>query len=518
MKKIILTIVLILFAGIIFALTVRGISGNPNSKQIQSPTWRESGPFELSPERGRFALLYSLVEDNSFIFSIDVARFATPDVAFTNGKYASLFAPLVSFAAMPGYLIGKLFGIAQVGAYATVGIFALLNMLLIRSIAMRLGAKNFATTVGSLVFIFASPAFSYAVTLYQHHISAFLILTTLYLILRFKNWLSLFGVWLLFATSIPVDYPNLVLMLPMALYATTRIVWLKREKAGITLKIKPMYIVTFISVLIPLLFYVWFSQNSYGKPLQLSGTLVSVQTIDAKGQPADEDLIVKKPISSTDKENIPEVKKTAIGFFNTRNILNGLYIHFISPDRGIIFFTPVMLFGILGAFWLRKTKQTALALITGVIGANVVLYSMWGDPWGGWAFGSRYLIPSYALASILIAIAITNFNKKLVLYVLFVLVAIYSIAVNTLGAITTNTNPPQVEVLGIEKLSHRQEKYTYERNWDYLNFQGSKSYAYNTYLKDYFTPAQYYWLLVTLISVGISSLLIFGFITKKKYD
>src|SRR5690606_17399700 len=125
---------------------------------------------------GRFALAYSLIENNSFYFTEEIARFASPDVGFHKGNYVSLFAPLLSFLATPGYLLGKYLGASQVGAFATISVFAILNLLLIRSVATKLGANSIAATIGAISFVFASPAFAYAVNLYQHHVSTFLIL------------------------------------------------------------------------------------------------------------------------------------------------------------------------------------------------------------------------------------------------------------------------------------------------------------------------------------------------------
>src|SRR3990167_9827779 len=105
------TTLLILFCTVILALGIRGLSGNPTAEELNSFQWKDSGPLELSPERGRFALLYSIVEDNSLQFSLPIARFATPDLGLSpDGKYVSLFAPAVSFIAIPGYVIGKYFG------------------------------------------------------------------------------------------------------------------------------------------------------------------------------------------------------------------------------------------------------------------------------------------------------------------------------------------------------------------------------------------------------------------------
>ena len=376
MKKIFLSIFLLIFVGTILGLTLRGISGNPTEKTLNSGIWGDNGPFELSPDRGRFALTLSYAENHSFYFSLPIAKFATPDLGTANGKYVSLFAPAVSFIVIPGYLLGKIFGLAQVGTFAIISLFALCNFFLVRACAKIIGANTTAATISALIFSFATPAFPYGVTLYQHHISTFLILATLYILLRWKNWISLSIVWFLFAASIPVDYPNLILMLPLALFATGRIFYIKMGTNALRVHIKPLYFLTTLTVLLPLLFYVWFSQNSYGKPFQLAGTVQGVRTIELQKKPAP----VKK-IDDTTLSKTSQKEKTAVGFFITRNLLNGFYIHVFSPDRGVIFYTPIMLFGILGGVFMWRKKQTELALITGVIGADIVLYSMWGDPW-----------------------------------------------------------------------------------------------------------------------------------------
>ena len=246
MKKLFQNTLLFLFLAVVMAFSVRGLPGNPSAAELNADKWKDNGPMELSPERGRYALLYSLAENQSFSFSLDLAKFSTPDLAYQNGKYVSLFAPGVSFFAVPGYLLGKMAGFAQVGAFSAIAFFAIINAFLIRAIAIRMGAHPLAGTIGGVGFLFASPAFAYAVSLYQHHVSTFLILMSIYLLLqidrrekrkefyenkvgsgstmydvgRKKNVFlnlkyyilhpvtSLVGVWILFALSIPVDYPN----------------------------------------------------------------------------------------------------------------------------------------------------------------------------------------------------------------------------------------------------------------------------------------------------------------------
>ena len=80
-------LILFLFSVLILTLSIRGVPGNPAENTLADPRWGEEGPLELSPERGRFALLMSIVEKGSFNFSLPLARFVTPDLGFKDGKY-----------------------------------------------------------------------------------------------------------------------------------------------------------------------------------------------------------------------------------------------------------------------------------------------------------------------------------------------------------------------------------------------------------------------------------------------
>jgi hypothetical protein len=331
----IIVVVFFVFCAVILALGLRGIPGNPTSESMNEVVWKDEGPMELSPERGRFALTMSVVEDNSFHYSLPIARFTTPDLGYSeDGKYVSLFAPLMSFLIIPGYVLGKALGISQVGTYAVVAVFALLNAVLIRVIAIRLKAHPAAALVGAFAYLFATPAFAYAVSLYQHQFSTLLILMSIYLLLRFKNAFALAGIWFLFALSIPLDYPNLFLMLPIAIFATGRIIYTSYTENNISLNVRFPYLSTYAVMIIPLIFFFWFNAVSYGNPLQLSGTVPTVKSFDAVGNPV-VTTTNEIPGEKKKEESVVE-EKSALKFFYPRNLLNGFYIHFVSPDRGIL--------------------------------------------------------------------------------------------------------------------------------------------------------------------------------------
>jgi len=507
----------LLFYVIVFVLvlfSLRGAYGNINSSNINHDSWKEDGPFELSPERGRFALTYSLVEDKSFQFDLPVARFALPDLGYFKGKYVSLFAPGVSFLIIPGYFLGKLFGLAQVGSFLIISFFALSNVILIRSIAKKLGAKDYHTMIAALAFLFATPAYTYAVSLYQHHVSVFLLLAGVWVYMNYNSALSTWVIWFLVALSVSIDYPNLFMMMPLTLLALFRIIKVRHLKGFVQIKFKFFNLLSISGIIMPFLFFGWVNLRSYGDIFRLAGTVENVREIDDRGYP-----VRKLPKDATQLEEYRagerDSNSVALGFFNSRNISNGLFIHFLSPDRGIVFFAPVVLFSIVGAFVLYKKNSKTLGLFCAISLINIFTYSMWGDPWGGWAFGSRYLIPFYAIACILLAVSMDKIYKSKLLRIFLFAVLMYSVSVNVLGALTSSRNPPKIEVLALEKLSGKEEKFTYERNWDYLRTQGTKSFIYNRYLKDYLRPTEYYFLVVSIISIFITFVFLHDFILNK---
>src|SRR5260221_5743970 len=467
MKKIvsmILKVFFVIFVAAVLILSVRGLPGNPTPQELNTLSWKDNGPFELSPERGRYALIYALVENHTFHLAPDIARFTAPDVGYLDHNYVSIFAPSVSLVGIPGYIIGKQLNMAQFGTFAWMAIFALLNVLLIRAVAIRLGANSLAASIGGIAFLFGTPAFAYAVTLYEHHLSTFLLLLCLYLLIRFNNLLSLFTIWVLYAFSFTVDYPNLFLLFPIAFAAFLRSSVIEIIQRKFTLRISLPRLLMMTGVIIPLAFCLWINQQSYNDPFTISGTVARVVGVNANGSPRLWFDVYKSQVSKTTQNvNLPP-PGSIFTFFAPRNMMNGFYILLFSPDRGVIVYAPVVLFGLAGLYLGTKKKQKYVPLMLGIIGANLVLYSMWGDPYGGWAFGSRYLIPAYAILAIYTALLLTYLGKKRLFIFIFFIVFSYSVIVNALGAVTSNSNPPKIQADALSNIIHQRIEYTFVRN------------------------------------------------------
>jgi len=108
----------------------------------------------------------------------------------------------------------------------------------------------------------------------------------------------------------------------------------------------------------------------------------------------------------------------------------------LSPNRGLLFFTPIALLGLLGmAIALRRPRSHPIeATFAAVAIAYFVLHSSFFTWAGGWTFGPRYLIetlPALALASTL---AIPRIPPKRAVTVAIVLAIGWSVLVEVNGA------------------------------------------------------------------------------------
>jgi hypothetical protein len=88
--------------------------------------------------------------------------------------------------------------------------------------------------------------------------------------------------------------------------------------------------------------------------------------------------------------------KPFLGDFSTP-ILNGLFMNFLSPYRGLFFYCPLVILAPAGYYLLlrksKKDRPQILFLMT-IMLSIVIPYSLWQDVTAGVSFGPRFLIPS----------------------------------------------------------------------------------------------------------------------------
>ena len=474
----------VIFISLIFVLTLKGNYGNPTSSQIYNEQKVMGQPFELSPERGRYALTMSLAQDHSFFLRQDIAKIVTPDLGFFSGKYTLLVSPGMSILGVPFYLLGAPFNLAQVSTFAMPAFFAVLNFLLILKICQQLKISFKASIVGGLSYLFATTSFAYSVSYYQHQLTTFLLLSTAALLFSKRNVIRLGIAAFLVGLSFWIDSQNPIFFIPLIFYAVQTVIKVQRDSRYTKIFFQARFLLAVLGIVLALGAYSLYSLTVFNKPFQLAGTLTSVKDFDQNNAPIIKTLSTQKNTSR---------------FFNTRRMGHGFATLVFSEDRGFIYYAPIVIVAVLGIGELiRRRYEQSVALI-GTVLFIFVLYTMWGDPYGGWAFGPRYLVPIFAFAAIFISEAVDLFRKKIWFNLMLFGLFCYGASVNLLGAITTNQVPPQVEAVALGM------KWNYMLNWDVFQKGVTSSFFYNTYLDHLLTLNVFY--LVILVSI----IAVFGF-------
>ena len=449
------------------------------------------GPLESSGSTSRYALTEAIVEDGSVVLNQEQYEFAKPDVSLKDGKAFTVFAPGVSFIGAPFYAAGKSLGADVVAStLLSTFFFALLNILLVYKLARKLKASKISAVLSSLLFIFGTNALAYTFTFTQHHISTALLLLAILNAIQKRSLTSNIMFGFIASLALLVDIPNAIMLLPIGIYVLAK--HFKTTEKSIKLKTNIIGLVSVVPLLIVFGIYNLATTGSYTEIAQMVGRIESESVA--------EEVAPKNELLEANKLDLP---------LNTRNQLNGFYILLLSDERGVLFYTPLLIVGLLGLAFAKKENKELVNLIGLLIGMNILIYASFGDVWGGWSFGSRYLVPVGAFLSAAIAVVVDKFNKNpFILFGISLLIA-YSIAINVAGAITTTLIPPKVEAINLEV----QIPHNFQYNFNLLNSGLNNSVAYDKLLSSFINESEFYYMLVGLIILITGTL-----VTAKAFD
>lgn len=498
---------IIIFASVMYGLTLRGVPGNPEPLTIKAQLQGDTKPMELSPERGRFAHVMALGDHGIYALPQVLADFVYPDVGYYGDKFYSYFAPGAAYLATPFYLLGKQYGLSQVFAFSSVSIFSILAMLFMYKIAREiLELPRWASIAAPILFAFGSSAWSYGITLYQHHLTVFFFMVGFYAAWRYgKNtrwsWMWGFIPWVCYAGAFTVDYPNLLFLLTMMIYFFLQAWKINREDADFKISFRPSFILVSIGFILITAWHLNLNANNFGGWQKLAGGLPSYRSLkahqeyEALSAATSTTIAIIKPVAPKEKN--------VIGFFTENRFPFGAYTLLVSTERGLLVFWPLIIPAFIGLFQAFKKRKSEVSALLGGVLANMFLYFSWGDPWGGWAFGPRYMILSISILSLFAAYWVSMNGsavwRRLTIFILFA----YSSAVSLLGALTTNAVPPKIEAIPLGA------KYSYLRTFDFFQEGRSGSFIFNTYADQQMTLQQYG---VLIYSALLLTLLILLFI------
>lgn len=502
LQNILLTLIIALGIGLI-AFAIRGDKGAPMHYQTELST-AVGGPYEGSNSASRYALVKSIADSGTIFFNEKLAGFASPDLAYLNGKYFSLFLPGVSFLAVPLYHLGNLFGTPQLGAYSLNVMLGIFSAYLLYRLSREMGGNKWASVGAAFIYIFATNTLPYMQTLTQHALTATLLLLSILNALRPRTVLNNLGFGLIFGMALLTDIPNAIMFLPVLIWVLLQHFAKNETAKGKFLSIKLNIIYLAIGVAPLLAVFGWYNHVITGSYFQLAQNVGRADYIDSNSPP---------------KIATPKVDKSIYDsklVFNTRDMLNGLYILIISDERGIVEYQPIILLGILGAFVVYKQRKhtTLLLVMASIATLNTIIYSLFGDPWGGWSFGPRYLIPASTILCVLLGPALNVIGKKPLYLLVTAGFTVFCIYINALGTLTTNSIPPKNETYNLVTPI----PYTYQYNIDILNKGKASSLIYNLHLTEELRPIQFFHIyagITTIVGLLILILIYLEARTKK---
>lgn len=495
-------VLLFCIVALLSSFAIKGEVGNPFYFQVEKDE-RVGGPFESTFSNSRYALVEAIVENKTFFFTDEQAKFSAPDISYYNGNYFSIFTPGVSFLAMPLYFVGRALDLPQLFTFLLNPIIGLVNVYLIMRLSLRLGAKKYESMFAGVVFLFATNALVYATTLSQHHASVMVILLGLLNALdKERVWKNNIWFGIVFGLGVMVDIPNAFILLPALFLIASRHLELKKLAQKYTFSIKTSFL-GLLTGLIPLVaIFMIYNYKLTGSPVELGQTIGRTDYPYVEPSNKSEQIIFSSELA----------RKFTI--FDTRRQLLGFYELLLSDERGVIFYYPVVLLGLLGFATLYKKNKDKIvvSLYLGTMAMTLILYSMHADPWGGWAFGSRYFLPISAILTVGLAVQIQHYKKNILFICCLFVLLIYSVIVNTAGLLTTTAVPPKVEAVNLPDPI----PYTYEYNFQLLDKGKNGSLLHNVHLDRYLTAYQTYYLVLGLFLATLTSSYIFVLLERNK--
>jgi hypothetical protein len=116
----------------------------------------------------------------------------------------------------------------------------------------------------------------------------------------------------------------------------------------------------------------------------------------------------------------------------TNPLLEGLYAVLLGPNKGLVFYAPVVILVPWSLWKLRKSHLREAVFFATTLGIQVILISMWWSPEGGASWGPRYILPVVPLAIVCAAMILesSRWTKRI-----FAACMVAGILVNLLGVL-----------------------------------------------------------------------------------
>ena len=350
-------------------------------------------------EKSRWALIDSLITGRGF----EVDRYeAGLDVAEFDGHYYSVFSPGLSLLLSPYIFLARILfgsGFSEILAVRLLSIaVTTVSAIIIYQLLLRFSSRRSAM-ISTMLIIYATPVYAFSETIFSHIYVMFFLTLSLYHLLNLEKISSCMIVSISLAMTFFIEYQSIITFSPIYIYCILR----RRRLRDIVIYLIPLLMV--------LGFHLHYNLTLFKHPLNFPEKF----WIGYPSRPAKPSYMFSTP---------PHV---------------GLYMMLFSPENGLFMISPILLLAMFGFKHLWRHNRWITILILSLWLISLLLYSTWHLPWGGSSFGSRFLIPLIPTLSIPLSLVINKKLRDCDLLRIFPLlvIAFYSIATSTLGAITS---------------------------------------------------------------------------------
>ncbi len=329
------------------------------------PATRHAGSNAMT----RFATTVRLVEDGTF----ELGPFGkkTSDVAVKDGGHYLDKAPGVSFLLVPFYALARLFASGFDDSRHLTRLLSLLPLALFAGLFLfrRMSAWGVEDPLlagtAFLCFTIGTVNWPYFFMFFGHGFACCLVLIGTLLLVDYRAKggrsfarLSLSG--LCFGLSIAVEYPTAILGGVAGLYL------LSFERGP-----KRIGVFVLLGAVLPALVIMAFNRAAFGDPFFF-------------GYMAEKSGFYHEQMSR--------------GFFGIGlPRWSNLWLLLFSPAKGLFFWSPVLLFGAVGAVGMIARRTREGLLLSGMIASYVLLFSGYFEASGGAGLGPRHLVPVVGL-------------------------------------------------------------------------------------------------------------------------
>jgi 4-amino-4-deoxy-L-arabinose transferase-like glycosyltransferase len=330
-----------------------------------------TGNPKINDERALFSGIDSFIKRGNFKVNQIYWDYNNVAMETNDGEMVPNYEPAQMILAIPFYLWGRSFGAALQAVMFFNAVVTAASVAILYLCFLELGYQRRTSTLGALVYAFATLAWPYSRVFFREPLTVLAYLLMVYGLLRYYasvprqlRWSVLVGTAL--GVALTTKQISVAVIPPLALLviayewwrpmedAEKSTLWKKRLRASLG------FLIPLITILLLGKLYYWM-------------TLRGVETFARN--------IIEFTTNPQISSSLP------------RRMLRASLGLTVSPYRGIFWYSPVLLLGLIGAMpFIRRWRWEGIAFL-GIIALHILGYSRYLYWSGGFAWGSRYMLP-----------------------------------------------------------------------------------------------------------------------------